>query len=106
MSCTKLRSSSGPSGVCMTSGWNWIPYNPAPLVIAAIGIVAVEASASNPAGRTSTRSPWLIQTGSGSGSPRSSAEPSARAVTDAEPNSRSRPGATWPPSCCAIVCIP
>ena len=33
-------------------------------------------------------------------------EPSARAVTDAEPNSRSRPGATRPPSCCAIVCIP
>ena len=54
---TKLRRISFPCGVCWTSGWNWMPRTVRPSDRAAIGVLALEATALKPSGRRSTWSP-------------------------------------------------
>ena len=61
----KFRSTSAPRGVCTTSGWNCTAKNRRRgSSTAAKGHDGVEATGSNPGGRASTRSPWLIHTSS------------------------------------------
>ncbi len=60
---TKFAMISAPWGVCTTSGWNCMPYSPIPFPMAALGEFCVYPIDRNPGGKTSMRSPWLIQTG-------------------------------------------
>ena len=61
----KLLRISPPRGVCATSGWNWTPKSGRSRVLERGDgdVVARRGDACNPAARTSTWSPWLIQTG-------------------------------------------
>ena len=52
-----------PCSVCVTSGWNWMPWiGRRTWRIAAAAHVAVLAITSNSCFGSSTRSPWLIHT--------------------------------------------
>jgi hypothetical protein len=80
ISTAKRRSMSAPCGVCVTSGWNWTPYQPRrSSAIAACSTLSVEPTVVNPSGSAVTRSPCDIQTSScGTRPSQPSASPSNR----------------------------
>ena len=67
---TKFLSITRPWGVCVTSGWNWMPYiTLSSLAIAACSAFEVAPMSKKPSGRADNLSPWLIHTWKGSSNP-------------------------------------
>ena len=101
--------SSGPAGrtgVCTTSGWNWMPYSPrATSSSAATGDSVEDASAVKPSGAAYTVSRCDIQHACESGVPASS-RPGSATVSCERPNSPTSAPSTRPPSVSTSACIP
>ena len=95
-----------PRSVCATSGWKRSAYIlRSGAAIAATGALALVAVTAKPAGAAATKSPWLAQTRSSSGTVANSGAFGVMRML-ARPNSRCGAGATSPPSVAVISCIP
>ena len=101
----KFRRMSRPSGVCATSGWNWMPYRLPGPTNAAQAELRVCAMGRKPGGSVVTTSPCDIQTASSGGS-FAKRPTGSSTVTDACPYSRRSAGATPPPRSTASRSIP
>ena len=87
-----------PCSVCMTSGWNCIPYRPSPAFsAAATGVPGVLAVTVKPAGATVQVSRCDIQTCWAPGRPASNAPPGPLTASAVAPYSPAPVLATSPP---------
>ncbi len=94
----KLRSMAMPCSVCMTSGWNCIPYMPSlAFSAAATGVPDVLAVTVKPSGATVQVSPCDIQTCCAPGRPPSKTPPGSATASAAAPYSPDPVLATSPP---------